>query len=301
MKRTDNPPRASALPRTLSIALLVVAATLASSFEGAPSSQGRTATSSPRPSQRRELSRTDRYAYQRAIEEVYWRHRIWPKERPDPKPSLDEVMGPSQIEQKVENALQSCRVLEEHLQQPIRAGQLQAEMDRMARQTRQPDLLQELFDALGNDPLVIAECLAKPVLSERLLSRLTQEQRIPLDESWAAGSAEKMANRVAVSATGYTLPAISGGSGVDSCEDDTWAPTFALLGREGQTAIWTGTEMIVWGGVITQQTISNTGSRYNPSTDSWLPMNITNAPVARYFHTAVWSGTEMCGEVPRAA
>src|SRR5262249_37752706 len=34
----------------------------------------------------RSLSYEDRVAYQRAIEEVYWRHRIWPKERPDPKP-----------------------------------------------------------------------------------------------------------------------------------------------------------------------------------------------------------------------
>ena len=39
--------------------------------------------------QNRSLSFADRVAYQRAIEEVYWRHRIWPKERPDSKPSLD--------------------------------------------------------------------------------------------------------------------------------------------------------------------------------------------------------------------
>jgi hypothetical protein len=30
----------------------------------------------------------ERVAYERAIENVYWRHRIWPKERPDTKPSL---------------------------------------------------------------------------------------------------------------------------------------------------------------------------------------------------------------------
>ena len=30
------------------------------------------------------LTFTERVAYQRAIEDVYWRHRIWPKERPDP-------------------------------------------------------------------------------------------------------------------------------------------------------------------------------------------------------------------------
>jgi len=37
--------------------------------------------------QRTMLTLADRIAYQRAVEEVYWRHRIWPKERPDPKPS----------------------------------------------------------------------------------------------------------------------------------------------------------------------------------------------------------------------
>ena len=42
----------------------------------------------------RTLTIAERVAYQRAIEDVYWRHRIWPKERPDPKPSLDAVMSP---------------------------------------------------------------------------------------------------------------------------------------------------------------------------------------------------------------
>src|SRR6266513_2381768 len=50
------------------------------------------------PSQSRQLFFEDRVAYQRAIEEVYWRHRIWPKQRPDPKPSLDTVMSESQLE-----------------------------------------------------------------------------------------------------------------------------------------------------------------------------------------------------------
>ena len=39
------------------------------------------------------LTFAERVSYQRAIEEVYWRHRIWPKARPDPKPSLDAVMS----------------------------------------------------------------------------------------------------------------------------------------------------------------------------------------------------------------
>jgi hypothetical protein len=49
---------------------------------------------------RRTLTFAERVAYQRAIEDVYWRHRIWPKERPDPKPSLDAVMSQGQLEKK---------------------------------------------------------------------------------------------------------------------------------------------------------------------------------------------------------
>jgi hypothetical protein len=48
----------------------------------------------------RDLTFAERVAYQRVIEEVYWRHRIWPKERPDPKPSLDTVMSQAQLERK---------------------------------------------------------------------------------------------------------------------------------------------------------------------------------------------------------
>ena len=43
-------------------------------------------------------------------------------------------------------------------------------MDRMAPHTKQPELLGELFRSLGNDPFVIAECLARPALAERLLT-----------------------------------------------------------------------------------------------------------------------------------
>ena len=44
-------------------------------------------------------------------------------------------------------------------------------MERMAQHTKQPEVLREIFAALGNDPFVIAECLARPVLSERLRSK----------------------------------------------------------------------------------------------------------------------------------
>src|SRR5947208_2857362 len=111
----------------------------------------------------------ERVAYQRAIEEVYWRHRIWPKERPDPKPSLDAVMSQAQLEKKVTDYLRKSQALEDYWQRSITAEQLQAEIDRMAKHTKQPEVLRELFAALGNDPFVIAECLARSALADRLL------------------------------------------------------------------------------------------------------------------------------------
>ena len=86
----------------------------------------------------RTLSFAERVSYQRAIEEVYWRHRIWPKERPDPKPSLDSVMSQAQLEKKVEDYLRNSQALEDYSQHPITSEQLQAEMDRMAKDRSSP-------------------------------------------------------------------------------------------------------------------------------------------------------------------
>jgi N-acetylneuraminic acid mutarotase len=133
----------------------------------------------PANASQRTLTFAERVAYQRAIEDVYWRHRIWPKKRPDPKPSLDAVMTQAQLEKKVTDYLRRSQALEDYWQRPITAEQLQAEMDRMAKHTKQPEVLRELFIALGNDPFVIAECLARPALAERLLtSWYAHDQRI---------------------------------------------------------------------------------------------------------------------------
>jgi hypothetical protein len=250
------------------------------------------------------LSFADRVAYQRAIEDVYWRHRIWPKERRDRKPALDVVMSRAQVEKKVEDYLRNSQALEAYWQRPITADQLQAEMERMASHTRQPEVLQELFEALGNDPFVIAECLARPVLAERLAAGTTVVAEPALSASrtgvspastklFAADTAASTENRFRATnrgITSYTLPVIANPSG--GCTDNTWTPTIltnAPTSRDTHTAVWTGSEMIVWGG----NGGGNTGGRYDPSTDSWTATSITNAPTGRADHTAVWTGNEM--------
>ncbi len=73
--------------------------------------------------------------------------------------------------------------------------------------------------------------------------------------------------------------------------------------RKNHTAVWTGTEMIVWGGSNDvddgsgdSTTELSTGSRYDPSepgTSTWIPVTNTSAPTVRQLHQAVWaySGT----------
>src|SRR4029077_6286185 len=76
---------------------------------------------------------------------------------------------------------------------------------------------------------------------------------------------------------------------------DSWTATSTINApdaRDSHTAIWTRTEMIVWGGEDFSGYL-NTGGRYNPTADSWTATSITNPPTGRFEHTAVWSGSEM--------
>src|SRR5258708_4023612 len=90
------------------------------------------------------------------------------------------------------------------------------------------------------------------------------------------------------------------------------------------SAVWTGTEMIVWGGftcdpvaennfnpnvcalnipngAAPESTETSAGARYNPVTDTWIPTSasgtdigvVTPPPKHRHDHIAVWTGTEM--------
>ncbi len=56
--------------------------------------------------------------------------------------------------------------------------------------------------------------------------------------------------------------------------------------RFAHTAVWTGAEMIVWGG-FDGSTYFNNGGRYNPANNTWQPVSSVGAPSARAYHTAV--------------
>ncbi len=79
---------------------------------------------------------------------------------------------------------------------------------------------------------------------------------------------------------------------------DTWTPISNELSntptaRFFHTAVWTGYEMIVWGGGNGNEL--NNGGRYDPVLNTWtaIPSNLSNSPAARHWHSAVWTGNEM--------
>ena len=348
----------------------------------------------------RELSLEERITYEQRVENVYWQHQIWGKENQKPKPSLNEVMPDAAIRAKAEDAVRRSLALEKIWQRPVTAEQLQAEMERMAHDTKNAELLRELWAALDNDPFLIAEILARPLLADRLIRssyahdenvhgevrsraqnsleqhgdrlrdmdgdyaeielikmtdaeklsvspstertiRLSPEewdeavriysppenspsnraarfhedetnvfitrvlsndgQRLvlarvswkkrPFDEWWSSKRSEISTSAIEKTSYVYQLPMITAPA---SCTDDTWTPTKTIPDpRYYHTAIWTGTEMIVWGGSNLVGNPFDTGDRYNPATDTWTPTSVTGEPSPRDHHSAVWTGSEM--------
>ncbi|MBE2284315.1 MAG: hypothetical protein IAE77_12735 [Prosthecobacter sp.] len=102
------------------------------------------------------------------------------------------------------------------------------------------------------------------------------------------------ANNAALLAQGFVRdPAVIQSEG-------TWIPIPSGDTVAGHTAVWTGNELLIWGGVtpttsagMASYAAINRGVRYNPSTGAWAPISLAGAPQARFGHSAVWTGTEM--------
>jgi hypothetical protein len=71
-------------------------------------------------------------------------------------------------------------------------------------------------------------------------------------------------------------------------------PAASIVGRLGPSAVWTGTEMIVWGGYARSEDVGqkSDGAAYNPTTGAWRTI-ASSPPSVRGGAAVVWTGDEI--------
>ena len=118
------------------------------------------------------LTFQERLDAQRAIEKVYYEQRSAYTQKTSPQTKIkpfEEAITDKILRAKMEKSLAYSELLESVWQKPLTAYQLQREMERMAKGTKAPGVLRALFEALDNDPELIAETLARQSLATRLV------------------------------------------------------------------------------------------------------------------------------------
>ena len=222
------------------------------------------------------LTLEDRLRSQEAIERVYHEHRVG-ESRP-----FEEAVPRHLLREKVQDYLALSDALELVDWSLVSPEAIRQERERIEQANRTPGRLEQLYAALGNDRVLIDECLIRPVLVARLATRAAE----PLREDPGAVLVDRL-----VEGLSKFVPQLGGAE--EACTlDDGWTSmnqSGAPTPRSEQTAVWTGNYMIVWGGDLT----AATGGRYDPGLDSWTPTGLTNAPSPREGHSAVWTGEEM--------
>ncbi len=379
----------------------------------------------------RELTFEERVRAQEAIDRLYYSHQIGVS-RP-----FEEAVPRAILEKRVRTYLKQSAALEAFWKTPITGLALQKELERIASNSRFPERLEEIYDALGRDELLIRECLARPILADRLsrnffamdnrvhpaareeaehirkllligaldpaaehprrqvlelamvesdgrrehrvpaalatslnsacaatrlefgseeftrrrarlpggvgtIGPVIEERssfvievplveefdrveiaiytipKVPWDEWWAKFEgefSEALTHPVARTLKGPAPPSAGGRletgqapslkclatlgptAATFSCvPDDTWDNGILddePLGRGGHSLVWTGSVLIVWGGIGPPTGSLDSGARYDPVLDTWTPISAIGAPQARDQHTAVWTGTSM--------
>src|SRR5262249_55665092 len=75
----------------------------------------------------------------------------------------------------------------------------------------------------------------------------------------------------------------------------------APAGSNLHSAVWTGSEMIIWGGLVITEcngfycfgVQTERGARYDPVSDRWSGMSPALAVDARAHHSTIWTGRQM--------
>ncbi len=251
------------------------------------------------------VSISERIDGHRAVERFYHAHRIG-----QTKP-FESVVTDELLDARVRRYLKQSVALEQFWDVPITTDALDAELERIVRNTAAPEKLHELFKALDHDPLLIREIIIRPVLVDRLSRKLFETAEAVLPdrrirslgdrESWdgwwpeVAGTLNERlvvathdAARALPSATTTSRAGAAACPVLDAWDNgvlDDQPPS--QLPRSEHLAVWTGSEMLVWGGLGTD----GPGERHNPTLDSWTPMTEVGAPDGG--SVVVWTGTEM--------
>jgi hypothetical protein len=101
------------------------------------------------------LTFQERVAAQEAIDRVYYGHQVGAT-RP-----FEEVVPREALERKVRDYLKESVLLEQAWSTRVTPQMLQRELKRIARDTRMPSRLQEIYLALGDDPRLVYECFVR--------------------------------------------------------------------------------------------------------------------------------------------
>jgi N-acetylneuraminic acid mutarotase len=154
------------------------------------------------------LSFEQRVTCREKVEDVYWAHRLWPRENKTSKPPREAVAPRSAVAMRVEESLRYEAALAALWGRPLTPQVVQAEIDREARSTRDPAMLRALWAALGNDPNLVAECLVRPELAERRIQELYAD-----DRALHAATRRRAESELAAATAGGGLEALRSGTG----------------------------------------------------------------------------------------
>jgi N-acetylneuraminic acid mutarotase len=273
----------------------------------------------------RELSFEDRVAAEEEIQRVSYVHQVGTT-RP-----FEEAVPRTLLEGRVRTFLERAGALEQYWHTRIDEDALRREWRRIERETVYPDRLREIYRALGNDPVLIAECFVRPVLTLRLTDNFFDEdERIQRD---ARARAERL--RVELDA-GVASPKGVGTPDVleltreeydglrprlDSIEEDSRGFTVRALigdGTDGARVAeylvakpswrdwWTeraqglGLEARavdpIWhseGASALTEVLTPRDAGSCPADDTWNNGPFEDIPDSIAQHAAVWTGTEM--------
>lgn len=129
----------------------------------------------------------------------------------------------------------------------------------------------------------------------------------PATDSWMVTSANPVGTRIDPDAiwTGTDMIVLGGlyymtstpipGGEIYHPATNTWTSintTGMPSARNAAAVVWTGTHMLVWGG-LGSGGVFNDGALYDPVTNTWTPISNLNAPVGRGRMSFVWTGHDL--------